>query len=121
MRVLRIFWFVVAIAIGMTGGLLLGWLVLPGQPAETSMETLRADYRTDLVLMIAEINKQESDPSAVADRLVEIDNSKSPLRVVQQAILTGQELGYAQSDIEALARLFQGLQSWAPTPASSQP
>lgn len=121
MRLLRIFWFIVAIGLGMAAGLLIGWLVIPGQPAEASLDTLRADYRTDLVLMTAEIYQQESDLPAAAARLAEIDSSRSPLRVVQQAILTGQELGYAQSDIETLARLFQALQNWAPTPLSGQP
>jgi len=121
LRAVRIFWFVVAIAVGMTAGLLFGWKFFPGQPAETSPDTLRTDYRTDLVLMTAEIYQQEGDPATAALRLAEIDSSISPLRVVQQAIITAQELGYAQSDIELLARLFQALQSWAPTPASSQP
>ncbi len=121
MRALRIFWFAVSIAIGLTTGLLIGWMAVPGQPVDTSLETLRADYRTDLVLMTAEIFQQEGDLSAAAERLVEIDASRSPLRAVQQAIVTGQELGYAQSDIETLARLFQALQTWAPTPMSRQP
>lgn len=121
MRALRIFWFVVSIIFGLTAGLLTGWMVVPGQPAETAPETLRADYRTDLVLMTAEIFQQEGDLSAAAARLAEIDPGRSPLRSVQQAIVTGQELGYAQSDIETLARLFQALQTWAPTPMSRQP
>lgn len=121
MRALRIFWFVVAIALGLTAGLLIGWMVVPGQPNETTLETLRADYRTDLTLMTAEIFQEEGNLSAAAARLIEIDPGRSPLRAVQQAIITGQELGYAQSDIETLARLFQALQTWAPTPAVSQP
>ncbi len=121
MRALRIFWFVVAIAFGLTAGLLIGWMVVPGQPSGATLEELRADYRTDLALMTAEIFEQEGDLSAAAARLTEIDPGHSPLRAVQQAIVTGQELGYAQSDIETLARLFQALQTWAPTPISSQP
>jgi hypothetical protein len=120
-RAHRIFWFVVAIAIGVGAGLLFGWMVLPGRMADTSPDTLRADYRTDLVLMTAEIYQQESDPAAAVDRLGEIYNDEPALRVVQQAILTGQELGYARSDIETLARLFQALQTWTPSPESSQP
>lgn len=121
MRALRIFWFVVSIAIGLTAGLLIGWLVIPGQPEGTTPETLRADYRTDLTLMTAEIFQQDGDLSAAAERLAEFDSSRSPLRIVQLAIVTGQELGCAQSDIETLARLFQALQTWAPTPISGQP
>ncbi len=121
MRALRIFWFVVSITFGLTAGLLIGWMVYPGQPGETAPETLRADYRTDLALMTAEIFQQEGDLSAAAARLSEIDPGRSPLRAVQQAIISGQQLGYAQSDIETLARLFQALQTWAPTPMSSQP
>jgi hypothetical protein len=121
LRALRIFWFVVAIAFGLTAGLLIGWMVVPGPPGGTTLEALRADYRTDLVLMTAEIFQQDGDLSAAAARLIDIDPGRSPLRAVQQAIVAGQELGYAQSDIETLARLFQALQTWAPTPVSSQP
>ncbi len=122
MRSQRIFWFVLSIAAGLAGGLFLGWMVIPrGQASDTTPATLRADYRTDLVLMTAEIFQQEGDPAAAAARLTEFDSSQPALRIVQQAILTGQELGYARSDIDTLARLFQALQEWAPTPESSQP
>ena len=121
MRIRRIFWFIVAIGFGLAAGLLFGWMVLPGQGGETTPDTLRADYRTDLVLMTAEIFQQEADPSAAAARLAEFNPTETPLRTVQQAILNGQELGYARGDIETLARLFQALQEWSPTPGSNQP
>lgn len=122
MRSQRIFWFVFSIAAGIAGGLLLGWMVIPsGQTVDTTPQTLRADYRTDLVLMTAEIYQQEGDPAAAAARLAEFDSSQPALRIVQQAILSGQELGYAQSDIETLARLFQALEEWTPTAESNQP
>lgn len=121
MRTRRIFWFVVAIAFGLAAGMLFGWMVAPGQAGETTPDTLRADYRTDLVLMTAEIYQQEGDPSAAAARLAEFNSGETPLRAVQQAILASQELGYSRGDIETLARLFEALQEWSPTPESSQP
>jgi hypothetical protein len=118
----RIFWFVFAIAAGMAGGLLLGWIVIPGKgPVNTTPATLRADYRTDVVLMTAEIFQQERDPSAAAARLAEFDPGQSPVRMVQQAILDAQNLGYSRPDIESMARLFQALQEWTPTLGTDQP
>lgn len=122
MRAQRIFWFIFAIAAGAAGGLLLGWFVIPGGPTTgTTPESLRADYRTDLVLMTAEIYKQDGDPAAAANQLIEFNSGLSPLRTVQQAILSGQELGYASADIELMARLYQGLQGWTPPTETSQP
>lgn len=122
MRSQRIFWFVLAIAAGIAGGLLLGWMVLPGRgPADTLPATLRADYRTDVVLMTAEIFQQEGDPASAAASLAVFDPNQSPVRMVQQAILDGQNLGYARADIEMLARLFQALQEWTPPVEASQP
>lgn len=121
MRAQRIFWFVVAIGFGLAAGLLFGWMAVPPRAGETTPETLRSDYRTDLALMTAEIYQQEEDPAAAAARLAEFSSGEAPLRAVQQAILTGQELGYSPADIESLAQLYQALEAWSPPTEGSQP
>lgn len=113
-------WFLVAIALGLAGGLIYGWVLNPGSSDQTSPDTLRVDFKTDAVLMVAEIYQQESDPAAAAARLAQLSGDL-PVRLVQQAILNGQELGYPRSDIETLARLFQALQNYTPAPEETQP
>ncbi len=113
-------WFTIAIAAGLAAGLLYGWVFHPGSGTATTPDSLRADYKTDLVLMAAEIYQRDGDPQAAVERLAQIEDLP-PVRQVQNAILNGQELGYARGDIETLARLFQALQSLTPVPQEAAP
>lgn len=117
MRLRRLLWFVIMIAFGAGAGILYGWVLRPVQASGFSLDTLRSDYQADYVLMTAEIHRQDGDLNAAVERLAHLDDESSALRVVQQAILTAQTLGYARSDIETLAALFQALQKGSPPPA----
>jgi hypothetical protein len=119
-RTRRFIWFMISIFAGLAVGLVYGWVINPGNYDNTSPDSLRVDYKTDMVLMVAEIYQREGDAAAAAQRLDEIEDLP-PVRQVQQAILNGQELGYARADIESLARLFQGLQDWSPTTQEAAP
>ena len=103
-----------AILFGLAAGLVYGWVLKPSGPGYAEPASLREDYKTDVVLMTAEIFADDAELGAAVDRLETLDKSQPPLRLVQQAILTGQELGYARTDIETLARLFQALQTAFP-------
>lgn len=106
----RSFWFLVSIVLGMAGGLVLGWLVLPQPAPRAGLDALRTDYRTDTVLMIAEVYDQDGN-LPLATRRLNLLGGDNPLRLVQQAILTGQELNYAKRDIAQLGKLAQALQA----------
>ena len=57
--------------------------------------------------MTAEIYIQDGDLAAATVRLIELGED-DPIHAVQAAILTAQELGYAQPDMQLLASLFTG-------------
>ncbi len=120
MRLRRLIWFVVMIGVGAAAGIFYGWVLRPTQTSDFALHTLRADYKADYVLMTAEIYRQDGDLTAALDRLSALEDTP-PLRQVQQAILTGQQLGYARSDIETLAALFQALQKGPPTLTPATP
>lgn len=109
MRLRRLIWFVVMIGIGAAAGIFYGWALRPTQTSGFALYTLRSDYKADFVLMTAEIYQKDGDLGAALGRLAALEDI-SPLLQVQQAILTGQQLGYARSDIETLALFFQSLQ-----------
>jgi hypothetical protein len=54
-RILRIFWFLVAIIVGLIGGMYYGWIVNPVKYVNTTPDTLRYDYKADYALMVAEV------------------------------------------------------------------
>lgn len=103
----RYFWFLVVILIGAAGGLYYGWAVKPLQP-RTSMDLLRTDYKTDMVLMVAEVYRMEKNPSLAASRLT-ILGDQAPLRMVQEAILSAGEIQYSNADVDLLVQLADAL------------
>lgn len=121
MRAQRILWFLIAIAVGLAAGLLAGWVFFPpANSGVTAPDSLRSDYKADYVLMTAEIYAQDDNLDDAAARL-QFLGSDQPLQYVQIAILTGQDLGYTQADMQALVNLFTALQSWTPFPTSTAP
>lgn len=113
MRITRFFWFLVSIFIGASLGLLYGWMINPVRYVDTLPDTLRADYKADYVLMVAEVYQAEGNIDLAANRLLLL-GVDPPLRTVQRAILSAQDLGYSTHDIELLGRLSVALQDWKP-------
>ena len=111
-----------ALGIGIAIGLIYGWLIQPVEFIDTTPETLRADYRADYVLMTAETHHAEKDVNAAARRLA-ILSSKPPSDIINEALQTGREAGYAPSDLILLQELFSAMQNYQPVsiPAGATP
>jgi hypothetical protein len=112
MRARRLVLFILAIAAGIAGGIAYGWMANPVKYVDTPLYTLRNDYKADYVLMVAEAYQTERDLE-VAVRDLELLQD-DPMRLVQQAVVIGQDLGYSNQDIEVLGELLQELQSLTP-------
>src|SRR4030042_4747736 len=91
--------FLIAIIVGIGLGLIYGWLINPVEYVDTSPDTLRIDYKTDYVLMVAESFHREADLALVAYRLALLGDTP-PVEMVQLAILFAQKAGYNQADID---------------------
>jgi hypothetical protein len=100
--------FILAIVLGLAAGLFFGWLVNPGQVRNTSLSSLRSDYQADYVLMVAEAYPQQADLAEAIVLLQQLDK-KDPLAVVQRALVTAQQLGYSQADLQSIANLEKRL------------
>lgn len=103
--------FILAIVLGLAAGLFYGWLVNPGQVRNTSLNSLRSDYQTDYVLMVAEAYPQQVDMAEAIVLLQQLDK-KEPLMAVQKALVTARQLGYSQIDQQSIADLEQRLVEW---------
>jgi hypothetical protein len=102
--------FLIAILIGLALGLIYGWLINPVEYVDTSPATLRIDYKTDYILMIAESFQKEGDLALVAYRLALLGDTP-PYEMVNQAILFAKKAGYSETDITLMQALMDSLQA----------
>jgi len=112
--------FLIAIAGGIGLGLFYGWLINPIEYVDTSPGTLKFDYKTDYVLMVAETYRKEGDLPAAARRLALLQ--EMPLSdLAFRALLFAQKLGYSDSDLARLEELRQALLTYDFSSETSAP
>ncbi|HUH97133.1 MAG TPA: hypothetical protein VLZ89_07235 [Anaerolineales bacterium] len=112
----------IALAVGIGLGLFYGWEINPVQFVDTTPASMRADYRADYVLMIAEAYHADQNMDSAIRRLALL-GSAPPADIAAQALQTGQSLGYSADDVALLQELRRALQAYqpAPTPVGTAP
>src|SRR5512138_1356114 len=93
-----------ALAAGIGIGLAYGWVIDPVDFFDLTPDTLRADYKTDYVLMTAEAYRAEQDPALAARRLA-IFGSQSPSTIAKNGLDYARANGYSDSDIVLIQEL----------------
>jgi hypothetical protein len=90
-------------------GLAYGRLVAPVEYVDADPASLRIDYRSDYVLMVAE--RYAADHDAVgALRRLEVLGIHGPIQATSEAIQFGQSAQYAPQDLDLIQRLFRAVQ-----------
>ena len=112
--------FLIAIVLGLALGLVYGWIVSPVEYVDTTPETLRDDYRTDYVLMAAEVYRSSLDLDQAARQLAML-GSQPPAQIAAHALDYALGAGYPPADIALLQVLATDLQSWEPGGGEEQP
>jgi hypothetical protein len=108
--------FILAIVTGIGLGLLVGWLISPVKYVNTTPDSLGGDYKTDYVLMVAEVYQAEGNLTLAAQRLALL-GKQPPLQTVQQALAYAIGSNYPAGDVTLLSQLVQAFQAGAsPTP-----
>jgi hypothetical protein len=105
--------FLVALILGLTAGLLYGWLISPLEYVNTTPETFSADYRADFVLMTAEVYTASQDLEPAVRTLLLL-SPQSPAATAAEALAYAQSSGYTQADITLLQNLASALQTLQP-------
>ena len=107
-------WLLVLIALiaGIGIGLTYGWVIDPVDFFDLTPDTLRADYKTDYVLMTAEGYRAEQDPALAARRLA-IFGSQSPSSIAKNGLDYARANGYSDSDVALLQELVTAMQAWS--------
>jgi hypothetical protein len=105
--------FFVALLIGIALGLVYGWVLAPVQYTDVTPNALRADYRADYVLMVAEAHQNEQAPETAARRLA-ILGSESPAEIVASTLNYATNNGFTQNEILLLQDLLTAMQTYQP-------
>jgi hypothetical protein len=99
--------------IGIALGLFYGWIINPVQFVDTTPASLRVDYRTDYVLMVAEAYHEDQNVDLAVRRLA-IFGSEVPAALAAQALQVGRQSKYSENDISLLQELTRAMQAYQP-------
>ncbi len=107
-RTRRYIFFFTAILAGFAIGVTYGWVINPVIYRNTGMDTLRMDYKTDYVLMVAELYQSESDIALALARLTYLE-AASPLLLVTRTIDYAEENNYSSPDVQSMWHLASAI------------
>ncbi len=116
----RLFWFFFVLVLSFGLGLFYGWVVDPVEYVDTHPQTLRDDFKTDYVLMVAEIYQSEGDLTAAAERLAFL-GGVSPQNTIDQAMFFAVQAGYPASDLGLLRNLSDAFRTGAAVEGEPSP
>jgi hypothetical protein len=108
--------FLIVILLSLGVGLFFGWVIKPGIQVQNPLSSLREDFRTDYILMVAEVYNKDGDLTAAAARLEEL-NSKAPTEAALLAVAYARKSGYSVNDIDLLMSLARDMQNQMPVSA----
>ena len=116
-RLNRYIWFLIMIIIGGGAGLYYAWYVKPAEFVDAALFNLRQDYKTDYVLMAAEIYDEDHDRYHAMLRLDQIlAQNETSEEAVRVAIRNAEGLGYNPIDLEKMHRLYEIVTGQRSTP-----
>lgn len=109
MKTRRFIFFFLAILIGAGAGLAFGWMMMPhAAPRNAPLDSLRADFKTDLVLMVAEDFQTEPDAMKTLTQLDKLDGS-DPITLLGNSIQYAQRVGYPEDDLNLMRSLLNSI------------
>jgi len=112
LRKRRIVFFLLTILVGLAAGLVYGWVVNPLDKTSQEPAALRMDYKTDYVLMVAEIFYDEQDISRAQSDLLFLGEQDGG-ELVESALNYATQVGYSAEDIMKIRLLRDSLAEMA--------
>jgi hypothetical protein len=106
--------FLIAIAIGAAAGMYYGWVLNPVEYVDTAPDSLRIDYKTDYILMVAEAYHVDPDLSLAVRRLALLGD-RPPMDIVIGALISAVEYDYAEADLTLMQSFADDLNNWNPS------
>jgi len=109
---------ITAAGLGIIIGLIYGWAIDPIEYTDVTPGILRADYRADYVLMVAEAYQTEQDSGTAARRLA-ILSSEPPDGIVSTTLDYARINNFSQTEITLLQGLLSAMQTYQPDGANA--
>jgi len=100
--------FLLILLLGLGLGLVYGWVINPVSYQDTTLNSLRVDYKTDYTLMVAEVYHQEGDLDWALNRLILLED-RNPLISVENALKFASQAEYTLPDMFLLRDLHNAL------------
>jgi hypothetical protein len=100
--------FIIILLLGLGLGLVYGWVVNPVSYQDTTLDSLRIDYKTDYTLMVAEVYHQDGDLDWALNRLTLLED-KYPIISVENALKFASQAEYTLPDMFLLRDLHNAL------------
>ena len=107
----RIIKLILALVIGIALGLLFGWVIDPVQYTDITPSILRADFRADYVLMVAEAYQGERNPDLAARRLAILGN-EPPGQITATTLEYARKSSFSPDELALLQNLFTAMQTY---------
>ena len=107
-RIRRWFFFFLMVILGIGAGLLIGWEVCPLAPRNTQPDSLSTAYRTDTVLMIAELYHNDGDPALALERLAFL-GKQDPVTLLNSALSYAEAHQYTPTDLQLMQSLAEAI------------
>lgn len=101
-----LFFLVLVLSIG--AGLLYGWVINPVFYQNTDLHSLRIDYQTDYVLMVAEVYHESGDTEWAMNRLTMLGYDP-PLAGIEEALKFATQAEYTLPDTFLMRDLYNAL------------
>lgn len=109
MKTRRFIFFFLALLVGVGAGLAFGWMMMPpAAPRNAPLASLRADFKTDLVLMVAEEFQTAPDSMQALTQLDKLDES-DPITLLGNSIQYAQAIGYPEEDLKLMQDLLNSM------------
>jgi len=106
----RVVFFFLCMLAGLAIGLTYGWVINPIQFTDSSLHTLRIDYRTDLILMAAELYQEEGNIDQALTRLEPLGEAPLP-EMLEQTIAFAEEHQYESVDLQLMENLASAVET----------
>jgi len=105
----------IGLVVGIGAGLLYGWVIRPLSYIDTAPDSLRADFQTDYVLMVAEVYGADGELDLAVRRLASLGPTP-PDQIVVSALEYALKNDFGPGDLALLNQVLLDLRTFLPTP-----